>query len=160
MFGFKKKTAEYELVGVADGKVVAIETVKDPVFSQKMMGDGLAIEPTSNKIYACGDGEVTMLFPSNHAVGLLLNNGMEILIHVGIDTVNENGQGFTGLCKQGDKIKAGQPLIEFDRDYLLGKGYDLTVMIIFTKADAYKSFERKENDNVIGGQSVVATYTI
>ena len=161
MFGFNKKQASRnELLSVADGTLISIEAVKDPVFSEKMMGDGFAIESTSDTIYACADAKVTMLFPSNHAIGLELENGMEILIHVGIDTVNENGNGFTCMCSQGDMVKKGQSLLKIDRAYLLEKGYDLTVVVIFTNKDSYKEFEKENVTKVVGGQDVVVTYTI
>ena len=87
MFGFRKKEkSREELLAVVDGTLIPIEDVKDPVFSQKMMGDGFAIASTGDTVYACADADITMLFPSNHAVGLTLKNGMEIPIHVGIDT--------------------------------------------------------------------------
>ncbi|MGX8832957.1 PTS sugar transporter subunit IIA [Amedibacillus sp. YH-ame6] len=161
MFGFKKKVASRnELLAVVDGTLISIEDVKDPVFSQKMMGDGFAIESTSDTIYACADAKVTMLFPSNHAIGLELENGMEILIHVGIDTVNENGKGFSCMCSQGDMVKEGQPLLAMDRAYLLEKGYDLTVIVIFTNKDSYKEFEKESVTKVTGGEDVVVTYTV
>ena len=160
MFGFKKKTAAKELIAAADGVVIPIEEVKDPVFSQKMMGDGFAIQSSGESVCAPADGEVTMLFPSGHAVGLTLADGMEILIHIGIDTVNENGQGFRCLCEKGQRVKAGTPLVQMDRAYLEGKGYDLSVIIIFTKAEAYKTFTLAQQREVKGGVSVAATYTV
>lgn len=161
MFGFKKKEAPKEsLYAVVDGTLIPIEDVKDPVFSEKMMGDGFAIESTGDTIYACADASIKMLFPSNHAIGLELKNGMEILIHVGIDTVNENGTGFSCLCKQGDHVVKGQPLLKMDRSYLLEKGYDLAVIVIFTNKDTYKTFSREDIKHVVGGEDIVATYTV
>ena len=117
MFNFlKKKAQQEELVAVVDGELIPIEEVSDPVFSQKMMGDGFGIKSTGNTIYACADATITMLFPSNHAIGLTLDNGMEILIHVGIDTVNENGKGFTCLVEANQKVKSGEPLLKIDRE--------------------------------------------
>ncbi len=159
MFGFKKKTANNELLAVADGELISIEKVKDPVFSQKMMGDGFAIVPSGESICACADAKVSMLFPSGHAVGLTLADGMEILIHIGIDTVNENGKGFTCLCKKNQRVRAGQELVKIDRAYLEGKGYDLSVMVIFTNAQAYTSFTLAQDTNMKAGVSVAATYT-
>lgn len=160
MFGFKKKNeSPKELLAAVSGTVIPIEEVKDPVFSQKMMGDGFAILPEDDTIYAPADAAVTMLFPSNHAVGLTLKDGMEILIHVGIDTVNENGQGFSCLCEQGKEVSAGQPLLKMDRAYLMEKGYDVSVILIFTNKDSYKEFKRAEDRHVTGGKSVAATYT-
>lgn len=161
MFGFNKKEAQKEsLYAVVDGTLIPIEDVKDPVFSEKMMGDGFAIASTGDTIYACADAKIKMLFPSNHAIGLKLTSGMEVLIHVGIDTVNENGAGFSACCKQGDSVVKGQPLLNIDRTYLLEKGYDLTVIIIFTNKDTYKAFEREDIKSVEGGKDVVVTYTV
>lgn len=159
MFGFKKKSVPKELGAVVDGTLIPIEEVKDPVFSQKMMGDGYAIISSGDTICACADGEVTMVFPSGHAVGLTLSDGMEILMHIGIDTVNENGNGFTCLCTKGQQVHSGDPLVKIDRAYLEGKGYDLSVIVIFTKADAYKSFELAQDKNMKAGSSISATYT-
>ena len=166
MFGFKKKenkekeSKREELLSVVDGTLIPIEEVKDPVFSQKMMGDGFAVASTGDTIYACADATVTMLFPSNHAVGLTLSNGMEILIHVGIDTVNENGNGFTCMCEQGKTVKKGEALLKMDREYLLSKGYDLTVIVIFTNAESYKEFRKVDNVDMKGGESIAVTYTV
>mgnify|MGYP003260627651 CR=1 FL=1 len=160
MFGFMKKNKREELVAVVDGKLISIEKVNDPVFSQKMMGDGFAIASTGDTVYACADATVSMLFPSNHAVGLTLDNGMEILIHIGIETVNEEGKGFTCFCEQGKTVKKGEALVKFDRQYLEEKGYDLTVIVVFTNKDSYKEFRKEDIENVKGGESVVVTYTI
>lgn len=160
MFGFMKKNKREELVAVVDGKLISIEKVNDPVFSQKMMGDGFAIASTGDTVYACADATVSMLFPSNHAVGLALDNGMEILIHIGIETVNEEGKGFTCFCEQGKTVKKGEALVKFDRQYLEEKGYDLTVIVVFTNKDSYKEFRKEDIENVKGGESVVVTYTI
>lgn len=101
-----------------DGVFLNIENVPDPVFAQKMVGDGFAIDPTSNIVYSPLDAIVTQLHPSKHAVTLQTSNGDEILIHVGIDTVKLNGNGFTAKVTQGDKVQKGQPLLEIDLDYL------------------------------------------
>lgn len=160
MFGFKKKEHKREeLAAVVDGILIPIEEVKDPVFSEKMMGDGFAIDSTGDTIHACADAVVSMLFPSNHAIGLTLQNGMEILIHVGIDTVKENGKGFTCLTKQGEAVKKGDALLKIDRTYLQEQGYDLTVIVIFTNKDAYKEFKREDVSTVVGGVTTAVTYT-
>lgn len=93
-------------------------------------------------------------------MGLTLPNGMEILIHVGIDTVNENGNGFTCMCEQGKTVKKGEALLKMDREYLLSKGYDLTVIVIFTNAESYKEFRKVDNVDMKGGESIAVTYTV
>lgn len=145
MFGFKKKENKEK------------ESKREELLS---VVDGFAVASTGDTIYACADATVTMLFPSNHAVGLTLPNGMEILIHVGIDTVNENGNGFTCMCEQGKTVKKGEALLKMDREYLLSKGYDLTVIVIFTNAESYKEFRKVDNVDMKGGESIAVTYTV
>lgn len=142
---FKKKNKPVEqenkaLVSCVDGVLIPIEEVLDPVFSKKMMGDGFAIKSTGDTICACADAVVTMIFPTNHAIGLTCADGMEILIHIGIDTVDENGEGFTMLVNKDQEVNANEPLVRINRSYLLDKGYDLSVICVFTKADAYSDF--------------------
>lgn len=160
---FKKKTEkkanEFDIVSSVDGKLQFIEDVKDPVFSKKMMGDGFAIIPTGDTICACCDAKVTMVFPSNHAIGLTTEDGMEFLIHIGIDTVNENGVGFQLLTKMGTEVNAGDALVKMDRNYLIEKGYDITVMIILTNALAYDDFAIAYGKQVVSGELVGKYYT-
>lgn len=158
---FKKKSeapvvSAPELYAVCDGTVILMEEVKDPVFAQKMMGDGFAIATTGDTFYAPHDATVSMLFPSNHAFGLTFSDGMEVLVHIGLDTVNENGKGFTCHVKLNSKVKAGDPIMSIDREYLTKRGYDLTAMIIFTNTDQYESFTCDYGKKVIGGKDIVA----
>ncbi|MGN1344776.1 MAG: PTS glucose transporter subunit IIA [Traorella sp.] len=132
MFGFKKKDEVFQVVACVDGKCIPLEEVKDPVFSQKMMGDGFAIIPTSDTIVSPVNGTIQVVFPTKHAIGIKRKDGIEILLHIGIDTVNLNGRGFNSLVKPKMKVKAGQPLLKVDRQTLTQEGYDLTVMVIFT----------------------------
>lgn len=113
-----------------DGEVIDITEVKDPAFSSKAMGDGIAIIPSSNLVKAPVSGEIITLFPTGHAVGIKGDNGQEILIHIGLDTVNENGKGFKAKVQQGDHVEAGQDLIEIDLPGLKAKGYDMTTPVI------------------------------
>lgn len=157
MFFKRKKESNLNLCAVVDGTTNEMEKVKDPVFAQKMMGDGFAIESTGNTFCACAKGKITAVFPSNHAYGLTLDDGMEVLVHIGIDTVNENGQGFTCTHQMGDEVEAGDVIVEIDRDYLLSKGYDLTTMVIFTNPSTYSSFTCEYGKQVKMGE-VCATY--
>lgn len=132
MFGFfKKKQMEHEMTAVADGSVIPMSEASDEVFSTLALGDGVVIRPTGNVVVAPADGVVTVTMPeSNHAVGLELEGGIEILIHIGVDTVNLKGEGFTSLVKAQEKVKAGTELIRFDREALEAKGYCMEVMQI------------------------------
>ena len=132
MFGFLKK----ENRGIAapiTGICKNITEVADKVFSSKAMGDGFAVLPSGNIVVAPVTGEIAMIFPINHAFGMKTKEGTELLVHIGIDTVSLNGEGFTALVKQGDRVKAGTPVIRVEREKLMEKGVDLTTMVIFTE---------------------------
>ena len=110
----KAETKDAEIYAPCKGEVVALSDVKDEVFSSGAMGKGIAIKPAEGKFYAPCDGTISVFFPTGHAIGLQADNGAEVLIHVGMDTVNLNGKGFTPKAKAGDKVKKGQLLLEVD----------------------------------------------
>ena len=120
------------------GDMIKLEQVNDPVFSSLAMGKGIAIKPTSNTIIAPFDATVESLFPTGHAIGLKSKHGTELLIHIGIDTVKLDGQGFKALVNQGDTVVAGQPLIEFDSQIIQKQNFDDTVMIVVTNSNITK----------------------
>ncbi len=130
MFGFFKKE-EFKIVVPADGELIQLSDVPDEVFSQKVMGDGFAVIPENGKIVAPISGTAASVFPTGHAVGIETKDGIECILHVGLDTVELNGEGFKPLISQGDKVKAGQPVIEFDKELIESKGYNLTTMVVF-----------------------------
>ena len=103
-----------DIIAPLTGRIVKLEEVPDKVFAEKIMGDGFAIEPKDNIVVAPVDGEIAILFPTKHAIGMVTAEGLELLIHVGIDTVKLNGEGFKAFVKQGDKVKAGDKLLEVD----------------------------------------------
>lgn len=122
------------LYAYVSGKVIPIENVQDEVFSRKTLGDGLAIEPESDVLVAPADGEISLVMEgSNHACGLVLNNGAELLLHIGIDTVGMNGDGFVPFVKAGDRVKKGDKLIGFDRKKIEEAGYPATVVMVVTE---------------------------
>jgi phosphoenolpyruvate-protein phosphotransferase len=123
------------------GYLVPIERVPDPVFSQKMVGDGIALDPVSQSLVAPCDGEVVMLHPANHALTLAIADGIELLMHIGLDTINLKGKGFTSRVKNGDKVKAGDPLIDFDADFIATHAKSLLTMIVVTNPDRVESFK-------------------
>ena len=124
--------AEETLVSPLSGDVVALENVNDPVFSSGAMGKGLAVKPSEGVVYAPADAEVTIAFETGHAYGLKTASGAEILIHIGIDTVSMNGNGFEKLVAAGDKVKAGTPIAKFDVAKIAEAGLDDTTMVIVT----------------------------
>ncbi len=130
-----------ELYSVVNGVKKNLEDVNDEAFSQKMLGDGIAIIPHDGQVVAPIDSEVTMLFPTCHAIGLKTQEGLEILIHIGIDTVEMNGDGFEAFVKQGDKVKQGQVLIQFDLTKIKKLGYEPDTMVIMTNSKQYSSLK-------------------
>lgn len=156
MFGLFKK--EGALVAPISGKTVDITTVPDAVFAEKMAGDGLAIDPTGDTIVAPADGELTMLFGTKHAFGMTLDKGVQILVHIGLDTVSLNGEGFTALKNQGDMVKKGEPIVKIDRELIQSKGLSLITPVIFTDMDVLKSFEAQLGIDVTAGETTVLTY--
>ena len=119
------------------GKVISLDKVNDSAFSSKVMGEGIAILPEENTIVAPFNGTVSALFPTKHAIGLTSEAGMELLIHVGIDTVELNGQYFESLVAVGDTIKAGQPLLTVDFAAVKAAGYDTVIPIVVTNSDTF-----------------------
>lgn len=120
------------------GRVIPLSEVKDEVFSSGMVGSGVGIIPKEDLLVAPEDGEITMVFETHHALGLKTSNGAEILFHIGIDTVQLNGEGFEIFVKQGDKVTKGQQLIAFNRQLIQEKGYDDTVIFVVTNQDKYE----------------------
>ena len=137
------------------GDVVALSNVNDPVFSSGAMGQGIAVKPSQDVVYAPADAEVTIVFPTGHAYGLRTANGAEILIHVGIDTVSMNGEGFEAKVAQGDKVKAGDVLGTFDSNKIAAAGLDDTTMVIVTNTADYASVAPVATGSVAKGDAVI-----
>ncbi|MFC4025359.1 PTS system trehalose-specific EIIBC component [Oceanobacillus longus] len=142
------------------GKITPLENVSDPTFSGKMMGDGLAIEPTDGKVVSPIDGEVTLTFPTKHAVGLQSDSGIEVLIHIGLETVNMDGEGFEVHVKQGDRVSVGDPLVTFDLQLIKEKASSHITPIIITNGDILSTFEKTSDDTVIAGESTLLLLTL
>ena len=167
MFGFfkKKKVTEEKdntlrLVSAVSGKSIPLSEVPDEVFAQKMAGDGIAIDSTGDTVVAPADGELTLVFKTKHAFALTLDNGIELLVHIGIETVGLNGEGFEQLVEQGTKVKAGTPIIKFDREFIKSKGLSLITPILITNPDSAKSINTIENVETVAGETVVIEYTV
>ena len=137
------------------GQAVALENVNDPVFSSGAMGQGIAVKPSQDVVYAPADAEVTIVFPTGHAYGLRTANGAEILIHVGIDTVSMNGEGFNHKVAQGDKVKAGDVLGTFDSAKIAAAGLDNTTMVIVTNTADFASVNPVASGSVAKGDAII-----
>ncbi len=156
MFGLFKK--DLVLVAPMSGRTMDITEVPDAVFAEKMAGDGLAIDLSGDVAVAPADGELTMLFGTRHAFGMTLDKGVEVLVHIGLDTVSLNGEGFTALKTQGDRVKKGEPIVKIDRDFILSKGLSLISPVIFTEPDKLQSFEPVLGVDAVAGETVVLNY--
>lgn len=159
--GWKKKklpavnAGDDDIVAMADGELIDVHTVSDPVFAQQMMGESIAFHYSGDKAVLCSpaSGTLSVLFPTGHAYGVTMKDGTQLLVHVGIDTVNAKGDGFRLLGhKQGDAVKAGDPIVEADLRKLRAK-YDMSTMLIITN-DAGKKRTFISPQNVVRGQKV------
>ena len=148
----KKGTALYSHLS---GNVVALENVEDEVFSAKLLGDGIAVEPVEGKLYAPCDGKVEMIFDTKHAVNIVSESGCEILLHIGIDTVKLNGEHFEAHVSNGQKIKKGDLLISFDIDGIKNAGYKTTTPMIICNTDDYNCINQMAAESVSAGEKII-----
>ncbi|UOQ46720.1 PTS glucose transporter subunit IIA [Gracilibacillus caseinilyticus] len=158
---FKKlfnKSKKVELLAPLTGKVVALGDVPDPVFSQKMMGEGIAITPETGKVIAPVDATIVQIPETKHAIGMKTNGGVEILIHVGLETVGLKGEGFNILVKEGEKVAAGQMVMEFDLDYIHANAEDtVTPMVITNSKDLDQSIQLTNEKQCEAGETSLLT---
>lgn len=148
----------YEIVAPISGGVIELSKVEDRVFASKMAGNGVGILADGDIVYAPSDGVVSLIFESNHAIGMTLANGIELLVHLGIDTVELNGEGFTRLIEEGTKVKAGDPVLKIDKDFIVNKGYSLATPVLITNTDMVKDIQFNVGIQAVGGQTVIMTY--
>lgn len=144
MFGFLKRKVR-EIKSPADGQVVALESVDDEVFSKKLVGDGVALIPMSDIFTAPIEGTVTKIFSTNHAFTIKSPKDLEVIVHIGLDTVALEGKGFERLVKEGDEVKAGDPVIRIDLPYVREHAKDIITPIIISDQSDVKSIEKKLN---------------
>lgn len=130
------------------GEAVTLSTVKDPVFAEGTLGKGMAVKPEQGKLYAPVSGTVIALFPSGHALGIQTEQGMEVLIHIGVDTVEMNGEGFETHISANDVVKKGQLLISFDIEKINKAGYDSTVMVVVSNSNEMGTIEQTDKTHV------------
>ena len=152
LYGKQNKNEVLEFVSPVEGKVMELSEVEDKVFSQGIMGNGFAVELTSGTVRAPFSGEVTVVFPTGHAIGMKRADGLEVLIHIGMDTVELNGKGFSLKVKQGDYVSAGDVLVEVDLDYIKSEGKSLVSPVVFPNGQAVSL---KVQGNIKTGQDVV-----
>lgn len=143
-----------EVYSVADGQVVALEQVKDPVFAQKMMGDGFAVEPANGNIVSPVSGTVSSIFPTKHALGIVTEAGLEVLVHIGLDTVSLEGKPFTVHVAEGQKVSAGDLLVTADLDAIRAAGRETSTVVVFTNGDAIKSVKLEKTGSLAAKTAV------
>ncbi|UFT99997.1 PTS glucose transporter subunit IIA [Radiobacillus kanasensis] len=153
LFGKNDAPKEEKVVAPVSGKVVPLSEVPDPTFSEKMMGDGVAIIPSEGKIVSPVDGKILQVFPTKHAVGIESKAGVEYLIHIGLETVSLNGEGFEAHVSQGDKVSSGDPLITVDLDIISEKASSTITPIVITNEvsniESYTDQEAKHGETVV-----------
>ncbi len=149
MFSFFKK--EKNLLSVANGRVIGLNKVPDQVFSQKILGEGFGVVPTEGHFFSPTDGTVTDVTDTLHAYCITTHDGLEILVHIGIDTVELKGQGFTPLVKKGDRLSAGDAIAHADLELLKKKGYSTVTVVVVTNTDKLREFKVLEAQSVRAG---------
>lgn len=158
MFNFFKKSLN--LMAPISGKVIDLSEVSDPAFSQKMVGDGVAILSTGDVVVAPCDGEITLVMKTNHAIAMKTNNNIEILIHIGLETVSLKGKGFTPLVDLGAKVKAGTPLLKVDRKFIEGKGLSLVTPVLIVNPEITTLIKGKVGQTVEAGKDDIIEYKL
>lgn len=154
IFGGKSEQA-YTVGAPAKGKAVPLSEVNDPTFADGLLGKGAAVIPSEGKIYAPVDGTVGMMFETKHAVSLTTEYGAEILVHVGLDTVELKGKYYEGHVKAGDQVKAGDLLISFDIDQVKAAGYDVITPVLICNTDDYAAVEGVTGSDVAPGDTII-----
>ena len=149
---FKKKTLD--LGSPVSGKIVPISNVKDPIFAQEMIGKGIAIIPDNGKYYAPCDGHLSVLFPSGHAYALKTRDGVDVIIHIGIDTVKLNGKNFRIHANQGEEVKKGDLIIEVDIEAVKEAGFDMITPMVISNPGIYTDLQRKDG-TVEAGEAAI-----
>ena len=159
MFGFlKKKKQQTEIYAPVDGRAISLEEVGDGVFSEKLVGDGIAVIPEKDQIVVPVDGEISFVMETGHAFGVRVPDGPEILVHIGIDTVNEKGEGFQVQVKAHQPVKAGTPAVLVDREALYKKGYNLVTMVLVPEVESYGFLQYLKKGEVCAGKSAVLAF--
>jgi sugar PTS system EIIA component len=151
----------FQLLAPVDGKVLDLSMVPDKIFSRRIVGDGVAIQPKGNIIVAPACGELSVVFKTNHAFGMILENKTEVLVHIGINTLELNGKGFERLAAEGSKVKVGDPIIKFDRNYMEKKGYSVIIPVIITNLENVSNINYLNiNSNVKSGEDAILDYKL
>lgn len=155
MFKGKNKSVTIDIIAPLSGEIITIEDVPDVVFAEKIVGDGIAIRPTGNKMVAPCDGEIGKIFETNHAFSLESDTGVELFVHFGIDTVELRGEGFTRIAQEGQKVKMGDVIIEFDLALLTEKAKSILTPVVISNMDELKELQKMSGEVTVGVDPVL-----
>jgi sugar PTS system EIIA component len=156
LFNKSNGTSDLQVYAPLTGKLVAMEEVPDPVFGEKMMGEGAAIIPTDGKVVSPVNGEILQVTPTKHAIGIKAEDGSEILLHIGLETVALKGEGFTVHVNQGDKVKVGDHLMDVDLDFVKENGKEIISPIVFTDSSSSgKNYQQGQVGEVKAGETII-----
>lgn len=144
-----------DIIAPLSGEIVAIEDVPDVVFAEKIVGDGIAIRPTGNKMVAPCDGEIGKIFETNHAFSLESDTGIEMFVHFGIDTVELKGEGFTRIAQEGQKVKMGDTIIEFDLEFLKENAKSILTPVVISNMDEIKELQKMSGSVEVATDAVL-----
>jgi PTS system glucose-specific IIA component len=159
MFGFGRKKVE-NIMAPVNGRVVALPLVPDATFAERMLGDGIAVEPTEGRIMAPCAGTITMVSETGHAFAITSEGGLEILVHIGLDTVKMQGHGFKQLVRAGTKVKAGEPIIEMNLDMIKDAGHKTITPVVITNMDKVKKMKTTDFTDCFANRTVLMSVTL
>lgn len=151
---------ENEIIAPCMGKVLDLSEVPEEIFASRLAGDGVAVDCTNNTIVAPADGKISLTFKTNHAFSMTLDNGVDILVHIGIDTVELEGKGFKRLVEEGEFVRVGEPIIIIDKEFIEAQGYSLITPVLIINMDEVKDIQYKTGFNAISGKDTLFTYKI
>lgn len=150
----------FRVMSPANGNVVNLSKVSDRMFSEGIVGKGIAIDLTDDIIKAPINGKIKLIFNTNHAFVITSKKGIELLVHIGINTIELNGDGFKRLVNQGDFVRVGEPIIKIERQKIIDKGYELITPVVITNIDNIKNVSYTENTCVLGSKNYIMTYKV
>ena len=156
----KEVNKNIEIYAPLTGEYVKIEDIPDPVFAQKMMGEGFGINPTEGEVVSPIEGKVDNVFPTKHAIGLKADNGLELLVHIGLDTVQLDGEGFEVLVNSGDTVQVGDPLVKFNLEYISNNAKSVISPVIITNTDQTSAININDVIAIVKGETKVVDVTM
>ncbi|MDP4088293.1 MAG: PTS glucose transporter subunit IIA [Bacillota bacterium] len=158
MLDFLKKS--FKLIAPVSGKVMDLTTVPDDIFADKMVGDGIAIDSTDDTVVAPADGEISLIFKTNHAFAMMLDNDVEILVHIGLDTIALGGEGFVRLVEEGQKVRMGEPILKIDREFISSRNCSLITPVLITNHNMVNFTSINIGNEVKAGNDIVLEYKL